>query len=294
MNVHVILNPAAGFSQDDNVQAVRASFARYSQVQCTMHVVRDPATVSRFVSEAMENRADIIVAGGGDGTVSAVVNLIAAKNIVLGVLPLGSLNHLAKDLNIPLDVDAAVDVICAGKTVAIDLGEVNGRFFVNNVSIGAYPKALYFRDKWRPYLGKWLAMALAFLAMVLKFSWFPIRLECDGTTKRVLVPLLLAGNNAYATTWPDLGARPVLNSGMLWVLVLKKVGVPRRIWIMLLTILGKLEHLDEAETLETREFVVRSYRRIIAAGVDGERIKLSTPLVFKSHHEAIRVRVPSE
>jgi YegS/Rv2252/BmrU family lipid kinase len=292
MNVHVIVNPAAGFLQTDNAQEVQSSFERHPQVKCTLHPVRHPEAVSRYVSEAIDSGADVIVAGGGDGTVSSVVNLIAEKSVVLGVLPLGSLNHLAKDLNIPLDLDEAVDVICEGKTMAMDLGEVNGRFFVNNVSIGAYPKALYIRDQWRQYIGKWPAMAAAFLVMLVSFSWFPIRLESDGKTKRRLVPLLLVGNNAYSTTWPDLGSRPVLDSGHLWVLILKKVRVLRRFWVMFLALLGKLEHVEEAEIIETPELVVRSYRRRIAAGIDGERVKLTTPVTVKSHHKALQVRVP--
>lgn len=294
MNVHVILNPAAGFSSADGLEEVQASFARHRQVECSIHLIRHPAMIKRFVAEAMERGAEIIVAGGGDGTVSSVVNLIAEKNVVLGVLPLGSLNHFAKDLNIPLDLNDAIDVICSGRTAAMDLGQVNDRLFVNNVSIGAYPKALHLRDRWRPYVGKWPAMALAFLVMLLNLSWLPLLLEFGGKSKRQLVPLLLVGNNAYSTSWPDLGRRPALNSGTLWVLILKKLGFLRRIWLMLHAILGRLEHVDEAETVDTPELVVRSYRNSIAAGIDGERMRLSTPVVFKSLHEAISVRVPPE
>jgi diacylglycerol kinase family enzyme len=240
------------------------------------------------------NLADVIVAGGGDGTISSVVNIIAHKNITLGILPLGTRNHLAKDLNIPLDLDEAIDAICSGKTIAMDLGAVNGRFFVNNCSIGVYPKTVYIRDKLRPYVGKWFAMIIAIFLMLVKSPWFPVRLEWNDNNMRLLVPLLLIANNAYSTTWPDLGRRPILNSGTLWVTLVRKVGTLQRSRLVASILLGRVHHLEEVEVIQTINLTVRSYRRKIAVGIDAERMKQHTPLVFTSHPQALKVRVPTD
>ena len=83
--------------------------------------------------------SDIVVAAGGDGTVSAVASAVAGSEAVLGVLPLGTLNHFAKDAGIPLELEEAVRNISTGRAVKVDIGDVNGRAFINNISLGLYP-----------------------------------------------------------------------------------------------------------------------------------------------------------
>src|SRR4051794_24863581 len=80
-----------------------------------------------------------VVVAGGDGSVRAVASVIAGTDLPMGVLPLGTLNHFARDLGIPLDLQGATAVIARGITRPVDVGEVNGRVFVNNSSIGIYP-----------------------------------------------------------------------------------------------------------------------------------------------------------
>ena len=80
-----------------------------------------------------------MVVGGGDGTLSAAASILAGTDTALGVLALGTLNHFARDLRIPLDLDGAIGVIAAGHHQTVDVGEVNGQVFINNSSIGIYP-----------------------------------------------------------------------------------------------------------------------------------------------------------
>ena len=81
-----------------------------------------------------------VVAAGGDGTINAVAAAIVDADKALGVLPFGTMNHFAKDLNIPLDFDGAIETIVAGHVTRVDVGDVNGRIFVNNSSLGLYPR----------------------------------------------------------------------------------------------------------------------------------------------------------
>jgi diacylglycerol kinase family enzyme len=101
--------------------------------------IRGSAEAAR--ERAARGEVDALVVGGGDGTIGTVASVLSGTGIPLGVLALGSLNHFAKDLGIPLDLEAAVAVISAGTMRAVDVAEVNGQVFVNNSSIGLYRAA---------------------------------------------------------------------------------------------------------------------------------------------------------
>jgi diacylglycerol kinase family enzyme len=89
---------------------------------------------------ALDAGASIVVAGGGDGTISTVASVVAGTNVALGVLPIGTLNHFAKDLHIPLNPAEAAQTVISGRTIPVDVGDLNGRTFINNASIGLYPR----------------------------------------------------------------------------------------------------------------------------------------------------------
>ena len=111
------------------------------------------AEIIEAARHAARQKPWAIVAGGGDGTINAVASTLVGSNIALGVLPLGTLNHFAKDLNIPLELEAAAHNIIAGHASQIDVGEVNGRIFLNNSSLGLYPTLVRQRKKQQEQLG---------------------------------------------------------------------------------------------------------------------------------------------
>jgi diacylglycerol kinase family enzyme len=129
------------------------------------------AAAGQALAMARGGRLDAIVVGGGDGSVGTVAGVLAGTGVPLGVLPLGTLNHFAKDLGIPTDLAGAVAVIAAGQTRDVDIAEVNGKPFVNNSSIGLYPHMVIHRDRQTRLLGigKPLATLLASLHTLQRF-----------------------------------------------------------------------------------------------------------------------------
>jgi diacylglycerol kinase family enzyme len=108
---------------------------------------------------AVREGANPVVAAGGDGTLNAVTSVLVDGDRTLGVLPIGTLNHLAKDLRIPLDLDGAVQTLLEGVVANVDVAEVNGQIFLNNSGLGLYPKIVRHREKLQDQLGhgKWPA-----------------------------------------------------------------------------------------------------------------------------------------
>ncbi|MEO7987464.1 MAG: diacylglycerol kinase family protein, partial [Gemmatimonadales bacterium] len=149
IQIAVLLNPASGGgSREETADRIIELFAARGRV-ARISRLGQGVSVADTVRRAIEAGAVAVVAAGGDGTVSAVAAELIRSETPLGVIPAGTLNHFAKDLGVPLDLEGAVEVIASGKVTAIDVGEVNDRVFINNSSIGVYPRIVELRDEYR-------------------------------------------------------------------------------------------------------------------------------------------------
>jgi len=289
--VRAILNPVSGVLPGERREQVAAAFARFPEVQVWIEELQQPADLTRAIARALAHGADVIAVGGGDGTLSAAANLLAETPAVLGILPLGSLNHFARDLRLPLELDEAVAVIVRGRTARVDLGEVNGRYFINNTSIGVYPMAVRLRDRWRRYLGKWPAMLLANLTLLVFLPLLRIRVSLDGGRHGGAVVVVFVGNNRYQLHWPALGRRLRLDGGMLDLMILREANPWRVMHALWLVSRGRVKEVPGLETGLRRELVVNSRRRHLRIGIDGETIQVDCPLHYRTRPAALQVRV---
>src|SRR5947199_3052283 len=143
----VIIHCASGGRAGaDAERAVTEAFASCGS-RVRVRLAREGSELTELARSAVSNGARAVVAGGGDGTVSAVASALVGTDKALGVLPLGTLNHFAKDLCIPLEVVGAARNVCEGREVSVDVGEVNGRVFINNSGLGLYPHIVRRREK---------------------------------------------------------------------------------------------------------------------------------------------------
>lgn len=244
------------------------------------------------VREALEQGVESIVVGGGDGTLSQIAGLLLEGEIPLGVLPLGTFNHFARDLGIPLPLEEALGVALAGRVERCDVGEVNGRVFLNNSSLGLYPLILRLRAL-HPVRGpaKWAVAAWATLREIRQGREIAVRINSDAGIVVRRTPIVFIGNNEYRAEGLDLGTRASLRDGMLSIYIVKseaKRHLLRLAWRMLTRRVEDQELevlLVEAATLETG-----ATRLQIA--IDGDVEQLTTPLEYRIRPAALQVRVP--
>ena len=160
--ITVIINGHAGSGHDDAMaDDLRAKFRAHG-MDATVILAKGGKEIIASAEAAVARRATMVAGGGGDGTQNAVAGVLAGTGIPYGVLPMGTLNHFAKDLGIPLDLDGAVRTIATGVPRQVDVGAVNDQVFLNNSSLGLYPDIVRDREKQQRRLGrgKWLAAAL--------------------------------------------------------------------------------------------------------------------------------------
>src|SRR6202047_2319390 len=185
------------------------------------------------LGSAAERARQQVVVGGGDGSVRTVASVLAGSNIPLGILPLGTLNHFARDLGISVVAERAVAIIGAGEQRAVDVGEVNDVIFVNNSSIGFYPYLVLERERRRrrKRLSKWIAMILAMPRVLRNLPLFRLTILVEGTVESCRSPCVFVGNNEYRISGPGLGARERLDRGELCLYVARTQGRLSMFWL---------------------------------------------------------------
>lgn len=293
----VLLNGAAGSVATAGVKGVatRVSAAlRQAGVAADVRVV-DGRSMASEVRGAIAGGADAVVVGGGDGTLSSAAEALVGGSTPLGVMPLGTRNHFARDLGVPMDVEEAAGVIAAGHVREVDVGEVNGRVFLNNCSLGVYPDLVRDREtqEVRDDRRRWAATLRAGWGSLRRFRVRTVTLRIDGRIWRVTTPLVFIGNNRYETRLFALGRRGWLEEGLLWLYLARntsRLGIVRLGARMLL---GRLEQAEDFEAVAVSELELRTHRRELRLAVDGEVLPMVSPLRFRARPRALPVLAPS-
>jgi diacylglycerol kinase family enzyme len=236
-----------------------------------------------------------VVAAGGDGTVSTVAGALIDGVVPVAVLPLGTLNHFARDIGMPLDLAEAARAIAAGPVARVDVGEVNGRTFINNSSIGLYPEIVLTRDAVRRQTGKrkWVAMLHALWRVLRRFPLLRVRLDTPDRRLDARSPLVFVGNNEYLVEATALGKRERLDGGRLSVYVMRCRGRFQLLWLMLRTIFQRPERVPDCENDSVREawVTLRRPHRSVKVALDGEVVRMGSPLHYQIRTAALPVVV---
>jgi diacylglycerol kinase family enzyme len=296
MRVLVLMNPNAGAkSAEQHRQAddVRAAFSEVG-VEADIQQLRPDELSDAAKRAASDATIDAVVAAGGDGTISAIAGALAGQDKPLGVLPCGTLNHFAKDLGIPLPLKEAVAVIAQNNVRGIDLGDVNGRTYINNSSIGLYPHIVRERENLRQRLGgnKWIAMLVAAMRVFRRHPTVRVRIGVGDQTVLRTTPFVFVGNNRYELNGTNLGRRHLLDEGVLCVYFTNRTGRFGLFRLALRAFFGRLEQAKDFDALCLGELWIETARKRVRVAMDGEVIQLAPPLHYRIRPASLRVIAP--
>jgi diacylglycerol kinase family enzyme len=241
----------------------------------------------------------LVVIGGGDGSLGGAAGTIfrAGSDTVLGILPLGTRNHLARDLGIPPALADAVKTIADGHHRRIDLARVGDSFFVNNASIGLYPQMVRVRNLMRGRFGlpKWLAMLIASAQVFGRLHSHRLDLKIADQSSRVRTPLLFVGNNRYTLDAGKLGERARLDEGKLSVFAVATRSRLGALAAALKMLVGRADpERDFVESGFCETVRVNGSRAVITVALDGEVLRLKAPLTFEILPAALSVMTPRD
>ena len=293
--VPVLINATAGQGCPDDWPAdIEKKFGERG-VETKVTLARGGDELLAAAKQAVQAGASMIVAGGGDGTVSAVASCVAGTGAQLGVLPMGTLNHFAKDLGIPLELDGAIDVIAHGRALAVDMGEVNGRLFINNSSLGLYPDIVLDRERQRQRLGrgKWAALLAASVHAARRYPVLTLHLEVDGKPLERRSAFVFIGNNEYRMEGFEIGERHGLAGGELSLYVTQRTGRFGLLRLALRALVGRLRQASDFDVVAAKAVVVHTAHRRLRVAADGEVTMMQTPLHYRIRPGVLRVAVPA-
>lgn len=290
--IGVVLNKAAGSSSENNL---RDRITELLGVGTTLHIHSAPhgADLRSVAARAVQEGCEVLVAAGGDGTISGVASLLVDTGIALGVLPMGTLNHFARDLGIPPDLASAANVILAGHSRKIDIGELNGRFFINNSSLGLYPSIVRRRElSERTGSSRLLAFAAAIFFALRRYPFLHAHVRVDGKEIDRRSPFFFIGNNHYDVEGLRLGRRSCLDGGLLSLYTAHRTGRLGLLRIAIAALFHRLRLNRDFEIMTAHELSISTRRKRLAVALDGEVVHMTPPLRYSIRPGALRVMVP--
>lgn len=249
--------------------------------------------VAAAIRERRARGMRLFIAAGGDGTVHHVVQALVNTDSALGVLPIGTYNHFARDLGLPLDWREALEVALRGRERQIDCARVNERFFVNNVSLGLYPELVARREARGRDYPRWKARMYALYATARRYRHITVALESDVVQELISTHVLMVSNNSYDLEQIGVAApRSALTDGKLSVYSLPHVTRWHLAKFVARYLAGRLHDVPGFRSFQTTRLRVQSSRRHLDAGIDGEVFRLATPFVITILPRSLFVRVP--
>jgi diacylglycerol kinase family enzyme len=298
----VLLNPRSGALQRLGIEAGSARVAAAcaaNNIDATAAVlpgksIADAARRAIAARYPAQAGCDLVIVGGGDGSLNAAASALAGSDMPLGILPLGTFNHFARDLGIPLELEAAIALIARRHVNSVDVGEVNGRVFINNSSLGIYPHLVAERDRMhrRGLAARWGAAALAFGRVLWRLPRPKLYVRAPESEVEWRTPCLFIGNNRYELDAFAVARRPKLDDGALWIYIANGRSRWALLQLAVRAFLGRLEPARDFSLTRVQTIEVSSRRHRLRVSLDGESLVMKTPLRYRIRPRALRVIVP--
>ena len=295
-SIEVILNAGSGSQRAEEVSQIVARVFKESGRSFHISVAKG-GEIGRIAKEKAASDCEILVAGGGDGTICGVAQASLGKGKLLGVLPLGTFNYFAKNLGLPLDPEAAARVILNGKAVRASVLDLDGRLVLNNASIGIHPAILLKR---RQLYRRWGRNQLnAYLSVFLAAFQRPPRLRVRLATEEGEVvretPAVMICSNAFQMKTFALAGLECLEAGKFALYVVRMSGRATIFRLGLRVVMRRLRVATDYDAICASDVAIEMLRRRrLRAAVDGELEVLQSPLRFRIAPQELLVLAPQE
>ncbi|MDP1603278.1 MAG: diacylglycerol kinase family protein [Legionella sp.] len=245
----------------------------------------EPQNLNGTLKKAVKDHA-ILLIGGGDGSIRSAAQYCSNSSTILGVIPLGTMNHFAKELGLPANAPELVQAIRNKKTITIDVAEVNGLIFVNNSSIGFYPVFARKRQYYAKFYNKWLSYIPGFIEAWRSHDSFSIIIKNKNLNRQLTTSFFMISNNLYTFEFPLTTERNSFNKSQLGIYYFKygKIQLSKIIHYFF----NKKNSFDIKKTSDPVEVYLENQEEITIS-LDGETMVTKNPLTYKSVPEALRL-----
>ncbi|MDQ3117490.1 MAG: hypothetical protein M3Q86_12930 [Verrucomicrobiota bacterium] len=295
-SIEVILNAGSGSHEARDSREILEKVFRESGKSFGISVAKGDQ-ISRLAEEKAQSDCEILVAGGGDGTICSVAEAAREHGKTLGVIPLGTFNYFAKNLGIPLELEEAARVILEGESVHASVLDLDGRLVLNNSSIGIHPAVLLTRRKMYRRWGR--NQLSAYVSVVMTAVQPPPRLRVRLATDEGEVvretPLVMICSNAFQMEAFALAGKECLAEGKFALYVARMAGRATILRLGLRALFRCLRPGVDYDVICASDVTIETLRKPrLRAAVDGELERLESPMRFQVAPRRLCVLAPRE
>ncbi|HEY9040077.1 MAG TPA: diacylglycerol kinase family protein [Roseovarius sp.] len=293
VRICVLLNAGSGKRNVSVTNTIRDAMAS-DGLNAEIQIMKKGSDIVPGASRAMEDGFDIIVAAGGDGTISAVASALQGSNAAMGILPLGTFNYFARSLDIPTEIPAAVRLLSEGVSRPVRIATINDRVFLNNASLGAYPAILKTREDTYQRWGR--SRVAAYWSVLATLIWLrrPLHLKITAGDKVMArrTPLVFAVNNVFQLNQIDLEGAAKIAAGQLALFVAPDNGRWGMLRSALSLALGKAQRNVDFDMIAGQHIRIEASNHARDIACDGERARMRPPYDLRVIEDALNVIVP--
>jgi diacylglycerol kinase family enzyme len=285
----LFLNPRAGtFSAADESSLRTVAYENGLRV---VEIVPG-VDVRVVVRDALQAGMRSFVVAGGDGSIHHVAQALVGTEGVLGIVPIGSVNHLARDLDLAVgDWRAALEVAVRGTVRQIDVGRIGTQYFLNSVMLGFYPAISEFRERFRSMHSRWRAYAKAVRMALHHFPHVTLVIEHDGRVETLRTQMFVVAVNAYDLTQTGVvSPKTSFEDGRLAIYSLSFMSRIQFAAVAAQYLRGKISNVPGFRSIRTSQVRLDTGRRRLRVSIDGELVDLDTPLQIASVPASLLVR----
>ena len=299
--LYIVLNAASGHNDTDQERLVLADVFNSAGRTFEFLQFDNPANIASVSAKAValaKEKGGVVVAAGGDGTINAVAAAVLRSGCPFGVLPQGTFNYFGRANAIPQDTRAAATALLGASISPVTVGEVNGRVFLVNASLGLYPQLLQDREAWKRQFGRNRLVAFASgLSTILNArGQLNLEVELAGKTTTLRTPTLFIGNNhlQLMQVGIDEAQTEAVNRGELAGIAVRPVGTLSLLGLLARGVIGRLGDADNIDSFSFRKLKVAMRRQgRVKVATDGEVTWMTSPLVFQVADTQLLLMVPA-
>lgn len=288
----LFLNPRAGtFTTGDESSLRTVAYENGLRVV----EVGPGVDVRTVVREALAAGLRTFVVAGGDGSIHHVAQALVGTEGVLGIVPVGSVNHLARDLDVPVgDWPAAFEIAVRGTVRQIDVGRINSQYFLNSVMLGIYPSISEFRERFRSLHSRWRAYVKAIRLAMRHFPHVTLVIEYEGRVETLRTQMFVVSVNAYDLSQTGVvSPKTNFNDGRLAIYSLSFMSRLQFVGVVAKYLRGKISDVPGFRSIRTTHLRLDTGKRRLRVSIDGELVDLDTPLQIAAVPSSLLVRGPA-
>ncbi|HYC59681.1 MAG TPA: diacylglycerol kinase family protein [Thermoanaerobaculia bacterium] len=287
----LFLNPRAGTFSANDESSLRTLADENGLRVVDVHPEIDVRTQVR---DALAAGLRTFVVAGGDGSIHHVAQGLVGTEGVLGILPIGSVNHLARDLELPVtDWQAAFEIAVRGTVRQIDVGRINNIYFLNSVMLGLYPAISEFRERFRSLHSRWRAYIKAIRLAMHHFPSVTLVIEHDGKVETLRTQMFVVAVNAYDLSQTGVvSPKTTFTDGRLAMYSLRFMNRAQFVGVVAKYLRGRIGEVPGFRSLRTTQIRIDTGKRKLRVAIDGELIDLETPLQLAAVPASLLVRAP--